>query len=53
MPTRACTNAPIHIRGAFNKFPHFFLYRHLKLSLTLENSVCYCYTSYVMTDQFL
>ena len=24
---------PIYIRGAFNKFPHFFfLYRHLKLS---------------------
>ena len=30
-----------------------FLYRHLKLSYTLENSVCYCYTSYKMTDQFL
>ena len=30
-----------------------FLYRHLKLSVTLENSVCYCYTSYEMTDQFL
>ena len=30
-----------------------FLYRHLKLSLTLENSVCYCYISYEMTDQFL
>ena len=30
-----------------------FLCRHLKLSLTLENSVCYCYTSYEMTDQFL
>ena len=29
------------------------LYRHLKLSWTLENSVCYCYTSYKMTDQFL
>ena len=28
------------------------LYRHLKLSKTLENSVCYCYTSYEMTDQF-
>ena len=41
-----------HIRGAFNKFPDF-LYRHLKLSKTLKNSVCYCYTSYEMTDQFL
>ena len=30
-----------------------FLYRHLKLSKTLEKSVCYCYTSYEMTDQFL
>ena len=29
-----------------------FLYGHLKLSQTLENSVCYCYTSYEMTDQF-
>ena len=29
-----------------------FLYRHLKLSLTLENLVCCCYTSYEMTDQF-
>ena len=27
-----------------------FWYRHLKLSL--ENSVCYCYTSSEMTDQF-
>ena len=26
-----------------------FLYRHLKFSSTLENSVCYCYTSYEMT----
>ena len=30
-----------------------FLYRHLKLSKTLENSVCYCNTSYEMTEQFL
>ena len=30
-----------------------FLDRHLKLSYTLENSVCYCYTSYEMTDKFL
>ena len=29
------------------------MYKHLKLSMTLENSVCYCYTSYEMTDQFL
>ena len=25
-----------------------FFYRHLKLSQTLENSVCYCYTSYIL-----
>ena len=43
----------IYIRGAFIKFPDFFLYRNLKLLYTLENSVCYCYTSYEMTDQFL
>ena len=30
-----------------------FLYRHLKWSQTLENSVCYWYISYEMTDQFL
>ena len=30
-----------------------FLYGHLKLSYTLENSVCYCYISYQMTNQFL
>ena len=30
-----------------------FLHRHFKLSQTLENSVCYWYTSYEMTDQFL
>ena len=43
----------IYIRSAFNRLPEFFLYRHLKLSLSLENSVCYCYTSYEITDQFL
>ena len=32
---------------------HTFLYRHLELSQTLYNSVCYSYTSYEMTDQFL
>ena len=30
-----------------------FLYRYLKLSLILENSVCHCYTFYEMTDRFL
>ena len=30
-----------------------FFYRRLNLSETLENSVCYWYTSYEMTDQFL
>ena len=38
--------------GAFNKFLDF-LYRYLELSQTIESSVCYCYTSYEMTDQFL
>ena len=42
------------VRGEFNKFlDFFFMYRHLKLSLTLENLSCYGYTSYVMTDLFL
>ena len=40
-----------NIYGAFNKIPDF--YRHLKWTYTLENSVCHCYTSYEMTDQFL
>ena len=30
-----------------------FFYKHLNLSKTHDNSVCYCYTSYEMTDQFL
>ena len=30
-----------------------FSYGHLKFSKTLDNSVCDCYTSYGMTDQFL
>ena len=30
-----------------------FLNKHLKLSETLNNSVCYCYSSYEMTHQFL
>ena len=37
------------IRGAFISL-QTFLYRHLKLSYTLENSPCYCYISYEMTD---
>ena len=42
-----------HIRGTYDKFPDFFSYGHLKLSKSLvKNSVCYCYTSYDMTDQF-
>ena len=47
------TYAKIYIRGEFYKLPYFFLYRHIKLSLTLDTSVCYCYTDYEMTDQFL
>ena len=41
-----------YIRELFKKFTDFFLYRHLKLALTLENSLCYCYTSYKKTDPF-
>ena len=36
----------VGVRVAFNRFPDFFLYRHLKLLKTLANLVCYCYTSY-------
>ena len=39
----------IYICGAFNKFPDFFV-QAFKI---VENSLCYCYTSYEMTDQFL
>ena len=42
----------IYMRGAFNKVPDFFLYGHLKLSQTLEKSVCNCYISYEMPDHF-
>ena len=42
-----------HLRDAFNKFPDFFLYSHLKLLQTLENSVCSCYPTYQMSSQFL
>ena len=43
------------IRGAFNEVPEFFWrgYRHLQLSYTLENLLCYCYTSNEMTERFL
>ena len=40
-----------HIRVVPSISFQTFLYRHLKLSQTLENSLCYCYTSYEMTDQ--
>ena len=30
-----------------------FLYRHLKLAQSLENAVCYCSTSYDLTNQFM
>ena len=42
----------MYLCGAFNKVPDFFV-QAFKLSYTLENSLCYCYASYVMTDQFL
>ena len=47
------TQHHIHIYVVHSISCQTFLYRHLKLSKTLENSVCYCYTSYEITDQFL
>ena len=40
------------LRGAFNTFPDFFV-QAFKIVVYLENSICHCYTSYEMTDQFL
>ena len=40
----------MNIRGAYDKFPDF-LYGHLNCR-TLDNSLCYCYISYEMTDQY-
>ena len=40
------------LRGEFISFQSF-LFRHLKLSKTLENSVCYYYKFYNKSDQFL
>ena len=40
------------ISGAYDNFQDIFRMGHLKLSQPLENSVCYCYKSYKMTDQF-
>ncbi len=40
--------ATSYIYEVHSKSFQTFLYRHLKLSYTLENSVCYCYTSYEM-----
>ena len=42
----------IYIYGAFNKFPDFFG-DAFKIVIDFENSVCYSYPSYEMTDQFL
>ena len=33
------THQHMYVRGAYDKFPDFFLYGHLKLTKTLENSV--------------
>ena len=41
-----------YIRDVFNKFPDFFI-QAFKIVVDSENSICYCYTSYEMTDQFL
>ena len=37
----------VDIRGAFNKFLDFLVW-----AFKIENSLCYCYTPYEMTDQF-
>ena len=42
----------IYKRGVFNKFPDF-LVQAFKIDVDSWNSVCYCYISYEMTDQFL
>ena len=39
--------------GAYDKFPDFFRMGIWNCRRLLKNSVCYCYTSYEMTDQFL
>ena len=38
------------IYGAFNKFPDFFVQA---FKFFVDSWVCYCYTSYEMTDKFL
>ena len=37
----------------FIEFPDFFVQAFKKSRRLLKNSVCYCYTSYEMTDQLL
>ena len=45
--------APGNIRGAFNKFPDFFVPAFKIVVDTWKFRISYCYTSYEMTDQFL
>ena len=47
--TDICIYIYISIRGAFNKFPDFFVQA---FKFVINSSVCYCYTSCEMTDQF-
>ena len=42
----------VNIRGAFNKFPDFFI-QAFKIVVDSWKFSIYCYTSYEMTDQFL
>ena len=39
-----------YVRGAFNKFPDFFVQA---FKIVIDALICYCHTSYEMTDQFL
>ena len=48
-----CVCGCVCVHAALSISFHTFLLRHLKLSETHENSVCYCYTSIEITDQFL
>ena len=47
-----CVCVCLFVCGSFHKFLDIFV-QALNLSLTLEYSVCYCYTSYEITDEFL
>ena len=45
-------NFTLYKRSAFNKFPDFFV-EAFKIVVDSGKSVCYCYTSREVTDQFV